>query len=112
MLKKPVSFVLVALRDSKVLEGIFRSPRPMLRANGYTKCGWYLLPSSLTAALLDGFFEHPEPVLESAPGQRQSISATSDVGPSVQRCQSWEAVEHVHYCSEYRWLLMVAWQDS
>ena len=31
----------------------------MLRANGHTKCGRYLLASSLAAAWLDGFFEHP-----------------------------------------------------
>jgi hypothetical protein len=59
MLKKSASSVLASLRGSKVLEGIFRSPRPMLRANGHTKCGWYLLASSLAAALLDGLFEHP-----------------------------------------------------
>src|SRR5207237_2315281 len=28
-------------------------------ANGSTKCGGYLLGSSLAAALLDGLFEHP-----------------------------------------------------
>jgi hypothetical protein len=43
MLKKSASFVLASLRDSELLEGIFRSPRSMLRANGHTKCGWYLL---------------------------------------------------------------------
>ena len=29
------------------------------KANGYTKCGPYLLTSSLAAALLDSLFEHP-----------------------------------------------------
>jgi len=29
------------------------------RANGSTKCGPYLLASSLAAAALDGHFEHP-----------------------------------------------------
>lgn len=43
-----------------------------------------------------------QPPVKSVPGQRQSTSATSIVGPSVQRCQSWEAVEHVHYCSDKR----------
>jgi hypothetical protein len=33
------------------------------RANGYTKCGPYLLASSLAAALLDGLFEHPGTIL-------------------------------------------------
>ena len=70
MLKKSVSIVLAALRDSKVLEGIFCSPRPMLRANGYTKCGWYSLASLLTAALLNGLFEHSETILTSPPSRR------------------------------------------
>ncbi len=48
-----------SLRGSEALEGIFRSPRSILRANGHTKCGWYLLASSLAAALLDSLFEHP-----------------------------------------------------
>jgi hypothetical protein len=32
----------------------------LVRANGSTKCGPYLLASSLAAALLDGLFEHPD----------------------------------------------------
>jgi len=81
MLKKPASFVLTSLRDStrvfrksEALEGPIRSPRSILRANGHTQCGWYLLASSLAAALLgkrrvsarqgwagekSGLFEHP-----------------------------------------------------
>jgi hypothetical protein len=59
MLKKSASSVLASLRGSEALEGIFRSPRSMLWANGYTKCGPYLLASSLAAALLNGLFEHP-----------------------------------------------------
>ena len=59
MLKKSDSFVLASLRGSEVLEGIFRSPRSILGANGHTKCGWYLLASSLAAAALGGHFEHP-----------------------------------------------------
>jgi hypothetical protein len=59
MLKKSASGVLASLRGSEAQEGIFRSPRSILRANGHTKCGWYLLASSLAAALLDGLFEHP-----------------------------------------------------
>ncbi len=63
-----VSFVLALLRGStlkrvfrrsEALKGIFHSPRPILRANGFTKCGPYLLASSLVAALLNGHFEHP-----------------------------------------------------
>jgi hypothetical protein len=38
---------------------IFHSPRSILRANGFTKCGPYLLASSLAAALLDDLFDHP-----------------------------------------------------
>ena len=59
MLKKSASVVLASLRGSEALEGIFRSPRSILWANGYTKCGRYLLASSLAAALLDSLFEHP-----------------------------------------------------
>ena len=75
MLKKTAGIVLASLRGSEVLEDMFRSPRSILRANGHTKCGWYLLASSLAAALLgtrrvqarqgwagekSGLFEHPE----------------------------------------------------
>jgi hypothetical protein len=59
MLKKSASIVLVSFRGSEVLEDMFRSPRSILRANGHTKCGWYLLASSLAAALLNGHFKHP-----------------------------------------------------
>jgi len=37
---------------AEVLEGFFRSPRSIEWANGPTKCGGYLLRSSLVAALL------------------------------------------------------------
>jgi hypothetical protein len=50
MLKKPASFVLASLRGST-----YRSVR---------------LASSLTAALLDGLFEHPETILMSVPYER------------------------------------------
>jgi hypothetical protein len=85
MLKKSASSVLASLRASEVLEGIFRSPRSILWANGHTKCGWYLLASSLAAALLgtrrvsarqgwagekSGLFEHPETILPSTPFER------------------------------------------
>jgi hypothetical protein len=59
MLKKSASIVLASLRGSEVLEGVFRSPGSILGANGHTKCGRYLLASSLAAALLNGLFEHP-----------------------------------------------------
>jgi hypothetical protein len=68
MLKKSASGVLASLRGStlkrtrrsETLAGLIRSPRPILRVNGHTKCGTYLLASSLAAALLDRLFEHPE----------------------------------------------------
>ncbi len=83
MLKKTANGVLASLRGStlkrvfrrpEALDGIFHSPRSILRANGFTKCGPYLLASSLAAALLgtkrvlarqgwagekSGLFEHP-----------------------------------------------------
>ncbi len=67
MLKPSASGVLASLSGLEVLEDILRSPRSILRANGHTKCGWYLLASSLAAALLDGIFEHPETIETSAP---------------------------------------------
>ena len=82
MLKKSASGVLASLRGStrvsrksEALEGLFRSPRPIAWANGPTKCGPYLLASSLAAVLpaerrvlarrgwageKSGLFEHPE----------------------------------------------------
>jgi hypothetical protein len=68
MLKQPASFVLASLRGStlrdtprifEMLKGLIRSPRFIVRANGYTKCGPYLLASLLAAALLDSEVEHP-----------------------------------------------------
>jgi hypothetical protein len=50
---------------SESLKGFFRSPRSIAMANGHTKCGAYLLASSLAAALLDGLFEHPETIVTS-----------------------------------------------
>jgi hypothetical protein len=59
MLKKSTSGVLASLRGStlrgtsrifEILNGLIRSPRLIARANGYTKCGPYLLASSLAAA--------------------------------------------------------------
>jgi len=48
---------------SEALEGLIRSPTSILEANGPTKCGTYLLASSLAAVLLDGLFEHPAATL-------------------------------------------------
>ena len=71
MLKKSASCILTSLRGSRLkrvfrrpeaLEGIFHSPRSILQANGFTKCGPYLLTASLAAALLDGHFEHPQAI--------------------------------------------------
>jgi hypothetical protein len=68
MLKKSAGGVLASLRGStlrgtprifEILKGLIRSPRLIARANGYTKCGPYLLTSSLAAALPDSLFEHP-----------------------------------------------------
>jgi hypothetical protein len=67
-LTKSASGVLASLRGStlrgmlrifEILKGLIRSPRFIARANGYTKCGPYLLSSSLAAALLDGLSEQP-----------------------------------------------------
>jgi hypothetical protein len=67
---------------AEVLEGFFRSPRSIEWANGPTKCGGYLLRSSLAAALpaerrvsarrgwareKSGLFEHPAIILTSVP---------------------------------------------
>jgi hypothetical protein len=68
MLKKSASGVLASLRGStlkrtfrrsETLAGLIRSPRSIRGVNGHTKCGLYLLASSLAAALLNGLFEHP-----------------------------------------------------
>jgi len=83
MLKQAASFVLASLRGStfkttfrkwETLAGLIRSPRSIQGVNGHTKCGLYLLASSLAAALLEqrrvsarqgwagekaGLFEHP-----------------------------------------------------
>jgi hypothetical protein len=75
MLKKSASGVLASLRGStlrgtprifEILKGLIRSPRFIAKANGYTKCGPYLLASSLAAALLDGLFDHPATILTAA----------------------------------------------
>jgi hypothetical protein len=74
MLKKLASGVLASLRGSTLSklrrsdtrEGLFRLPKLLRRANGSTKCGPYLLASSLVAALLDNLFEHPEANVTSA----------------------------------------------
>src|SRR5580765_101426 len=94
MLKKSASFVLASLRgstlkrmfrSSETLAGPIRSPRSILVVNGNTKCGTYLLASSLAAALLgrrrvsarqgwagetSGIFEHPAALLTSVPAGR------------------------------------------
>jgi hypothetical protein len=84
MLKKTASGVLASLRGStlkksfrrsETLVELLRSPRSIIWVNGHTKCGLYLLASSLGAALPGtrrvsarqgwadekfGHFEHPE----------------------------------------------------
>ena len=42
---------------------------PLQGRTAHTKCGTYLLASSLAAALLDGLFEHPEVIEAPAPSQ-------------------------------------------
>jgi hypothetical protein len=68
MLKKSASGVLASLsgstlkrtfRRSETLAGLIRSPRSILKVNGHTKCGAYLLASSLGAALPDELVEQP-----------------------------------------------------
>ena len=64
-----------------MVKGFFRSPRSILRRTAHTKCGMYLLASSLAAALLgtrrvsarqgwagekSGIFEHPAGGLDAA----------------------------------------------
>jgi hypothetical protein len=88
MLKKSASGVLALLKGStlrgtprifEILKGRIGSPRLIARANGSTKCGPYLLASSLAAALpverrvsarrgwageKSGLFEHPATILK------------------------------------------------
>ncbi len=45
--------------DRKHVRGFSVCQELLRRANGYTKCGPYLLASSLAAAALDGHFEDP-----------------------------------------------------
>jgi hypothetical protein len=73
MLKKSASGVLASLRGStyrgKPLEyrnhwRDFSVRQDQLKERtAHTKCGTYLLASSLAAALLDGLFEHPAAAL-------------------------------------------------
>jgi hypothetical protein len=42
----------------------------MIEARGSSELGMYLLASSLTAALLDGLFEHPVVIVPSVPYAR------------------------------------------
>jgi hypothetical protein len=53
----------------------------MERANGLTKCGKYLLASSLAAALLNGLFLNSLPIKSVFP----SIINRSDVAPGDHR---------------------------
>jgi hypothetical protein len=66
MLKKSASGVLASLRGStyrmRISEvgstrGVYPFAKIHCKGNGHTKCGLYLLASSLAAALLDGLFE-------------------------------------------------------
>ena len=68
MLKKSASGVLAALRDSTLsrsvsdagsLEGLFRSPRPIIRANGPHKVRYVPLRLFACCGLADGLSEQP-----------------------------------------------------
>ena len=69
MLKKSASFVLASLRGStygtgppggrNYSRGFSVRQDSFKGRTAHTKCGTYLLASSLAAALLDGLFEHP-----------------------------------------------------
>jgi hypothetical protein len=64
MLKKSASFVLASLRGSRIEENNYWRPLSVRQESfegrtAHTKCGMYLLASSLAAALLNGLFEHP-----------------------------------------------------
>ena len=67
MLKKSASIVLASLRGSTLKSvsevgstgGAYPFAKTHSRATAHTKCGMYLLASSLAAALLDGLFQHP-----------------------------------------------------
>ncbi len=78
------------------MEGLIRSPRPVARANGHTKCGTYLLASSIAAALpaerrvtvrrgwageTSGLFEHPDALLTLTP-LRKLLVSTLQYDPS------------------------------
>ena len=75
MLKKSASGVLASLRVSTYRDeplgyrnhwrGFSVRQNPLQGRTVHTKCGTYLLASSLAAALLDRLFEHPEVILAS-----------------------------------------------
>jgi len=77
MLKKSASGVLASLRGSTYgteppggrnnSRGFSVRQDSFKGRTAHTKCGTYLLASSLAAALLDGLFEHPARVLFSSP---------------------------------------------
>ncbi len=85
MTKKSASFVLALLRGSTYRteplgcrnhwRGFFVRQDSFKGRTAHTKCGTYLLASSLVAALLDDLFEHPTMVVSSCPrraGHRSS----------------------------------------
>ena len=77
MLKKSASDVLASLRSStyrtetlgcrNCWSGFSVRQDSFDGRTAHTKCGTYLLASSLAAALLDSLFEHPESLLTSTP---------------------------------------------
>jgi hypothetical protein len=86
--------------------GFFHSPRFIVRANGPTKCGRYLLASSLAAALLDGLSEQPA-------GHSASVS---DLGRGVisgfiilfaNKLLAWNAISEVAVIDHFPGFLQI-----
>jgi hypothetical protein len=76
MLKKSASGVLASFRPStyrrdslrsESLEGLFRSPRSIVLANGSTKCGGYLLRVFTRCGLAASLIEHPAGIVSFVP---------------------------------------------
>ena len=95
MLKKSASGVLTSLRGStlkgtvrrsETLVGLLRSPRTIRGVNGHTKCGVYLLTSSLAAAL---------PGTKRVPGRRGCLGRLRAGGCSSRR--GWAGEKSGHF---------------
>ncbi len=71
MLKKPASVVLASLRGLNVRPG----KTPALAGDGWAGANSIRFASSLAAALLDGFFEHPAWLISVIPMSKMSFLA-------------------------------------